>query len=121
MLTYTFECLSCGNQFEREMSIKECDTPQTCECGGASKKIVVLNETGFILSGDGWASKDMRTKAQMTERGRKAGRRSKGIPTPKLVPNVEGEQVDSWSEAKKLAASKGKNATSYDPLVQKEG
>ena len=37
-----------------------------------------------------------------------------------LAPNVDGERVDSWSDAQKLAKSKGKSAESYEPLVQKE-
>ncbi len=34
-----------------------------------------------------------------------------------LVPNVEGERVDSWGEASKLAKAKGKETTGYDRMA----
>ena len=39
---------------------------------------------------------------------------------PTLAPNVDGERVESWTEAKKLAQSKGKETTSYDAHIRKE-
>ena len=37
-----------------------------------------------------------------------------------LAPNVSGERVESWADAQKLAASKGKDTSSYESLVRKE-
>ncbi len=42
------------------------------------------------------------------------------MPISTLLPNVGGEVVDSWSEAKKLAESKGKVSETYDHMVKKE-
>jgi adenosine deaminase len=36
----------------------------------------------------------------------------------KLAPNVEGERVESWGEAVKLAKSKGKDTTLYEKKAQ---
>ena len=124
MPTYTFECGNekCGERFEEILKMSESDTPQECpKCKSPAKKIIVAGDGGFILKGDGWTSKDFRIKRQMTEKSRRIAARTKGRPKPdRLVPNVGGEQVDSWSDAQRLAASKGKDATTYDPLVQKE-
>tara|TARA_B100000745_G_scaffold170759_1_gene111918 strand:- start:19330 stop:19500 length:171 start_codon:yes stop_codon:yes gene_type:complete len=40
-------------------------------------------------------------------------------PVATLAPNVEGERVDSWSDAKKLASEKGYNTTEFDSKVDK--
>ena len=47
-------------------------------------------------------------------------RESKEMRSMRIQPNVGGEQVDSWSEAQRLAQSRGKDASSYDSLVKKE-
>ena len=41
-------------------------------------------------------------------------------PNVTLVPNVNGERVDSWSDAQKLAKDLGKNTESYNSLIKKE-
>ncbi len=65
-----------------------------------------LTFPGYGKNGDGhlYASNEMKRDA----------------PAVTLAPNVDGERVDSWSDAQKLAKSKGKNADSYNALVQKE-
>ena len=103
--------------------MSESSTPQVCpKCGGESKKVILPGDGGFILKGDGWASKDFRSKLQMTARNARAGARQKDVPKPvsKLIPNVEGEQTESWVEAKQVAAIKGKDTKTYDPLIQQE-
>ena len=41
-------------------------------------------------------------------------------PGMRLAPNVDGERTGTWTEAKKLAESKGKDASSYDPMIKRE-
>jgi hypothetical protein len=84
----------------------------------------VLSSVGFILKGDGWVGKANKIKGQMAEKNRRLDARqaerkrdSQGVT---LAPNVDGERVGSWSEAQKLAASKGKNVESYTPKVRAE-
>jgi hypothetical protein len=57
--------------------------------------------------------KNQRLDAKQNERKRDA-------PMVTLAPNVGGERVESWSEASKLAASKGKDTSGYDALARKE-
>jgi len=84
----------------------------------------VITPIGFVLKGDGWAGKNIRIKNQMRDKNQRLKgkeREYKGdgmIPT--LAPNVEGERVSSWSEASKLAKSKGKNTSGYDKLARKD-
>jgi putative FmdB family regulatory protein len=124
MPTYEFMCHSCQEPFEKDLSISEYSTQLSfpcpaCESLDTSRQV---SETSFVLVGDGWPSKDFRGKAQMLARRKRVGQKMKDhvAPLKKLVPNVGGEEVASWSEAKRLAASKGKDTVSYEPLVQKE-
>lgn len=77
----------------------------------------------FNLKGDDWAGK---TITVLDERKRKnavldlkqdAYRRD--CPTS-LVPNVGGEVVDTWEDAKHLAREKGIDSSSYETRVLEE-
>lgn len=117
MPTYAYHCPDCGSSFERVLSFAERDQPQTCSCGGLGKK--VLGNPGFILQGDGWAGKNIRIRGQMESKNRRLGQKGKDIPTPnRLVPNVDGEEVATWEEARRLAASKGKDTSLHDALIE---
>ena len=123
MPTYTYACTECRAAFERFMSITRCDDPQYCDgCGSLGKKTLSL--PNFILKGDGWAGKNIKVAGQMAAKNRildkKQEERKRDAPGVRLAPNVDGERVDSWSDAQKLAASKGKNTESYDAKVREE-
>jgi hypothetical protein len=79
---------------------------------------------GFVLRGDGWTGKNLKIKGQMARRRAKLAGKEREIkndgPGVRLAPNVGGERVDSWAEAKRLAKSKGKDTSSYDGMVRKE-
>jgi len=51
---------------------------------------------------------------------RKTEEQKRDAPPVTLAPNVDGERTDTWVEARKLAASKGKDPSSYDKMVKKE-
>jgi hypothetical protein len=77
------------------------------------------------LKGDSWAGKNMTLLSQMNAKNERLDRKQeekkrdlKGIM--RLAPNVGGERVDTWSEAARLAASRGKDVSSYEPMVRKE-
>jgi putative FmdB family regulatory protein len=123
--TYEYRCESCDHDFERVLRIAQYDEPQTCPACGASpaRKRVSLN-AGFILSGDGWTGKNISIANQMARKNRrldtKQNEMKRDAPAVTLTPNVDGERVGSWTEARKLAESKGKDASSYDAVVRKE-
>ena len=121
MPIYEYECKKedCGHQFEELLSFSQSDDPQVCPvCGNPARKLI--SQCDFILAGDGWCGKAMRIKTQMKEKNKRLDAKMKDLPKTRLVPNVGGEQVDTWSEAKKLAASQGKIHESYEPLVERE-
>jgi len=121
MAIYAYECQMCGMCFEKQLPMALFDEPQKCpECEGDSKRVVV--PVNFVLKGDGWTGKNLRVKGQMTRKNNRLKRKQQDHvgPGPQLAPNVNGERVESWGEAKKLAASQGKSAESYDPLIRKE-
>lgn len=125
MPTYEYTCESCENKFELLLKMSQSEEPQACpECGVSPAKRQVSLSAGFILSGDGWAGKNIRIQGQMAQKNKKLESKQGGFkkeaPGIKLSPNVAGERVDSWSDASKLAASKGKDTSGYDAFARKE-
>lgn len=122
MPNYSYRCPECSLEFERRLPLAEYNHPQTCDCGATATKLIVM--PGFILAGDDWVGKNLKINGQMAERQRRAQKRQDELkrdgPGVSLVPNVDGERVGSWSEAQKLAASKGKNTASFEAKVREE-
>jgi len=121
MPIYEYACPSCNVRFEVVKRMKNSGIPENCpECGTQGEKQVSL--TSFVLKGDDWPGKAQRVKGQMKARRETLAQKEKdhAAPPMQLKPNVGGEETGTWSEAQKLAASKGKNTDSYEPLVQKE-
>ena len=123
MPVYEYKCNKCQGTFERILSIANRKEPQTCDCGSDDVERI-LSRCGFVLRGGDWPSKALRIDRQMAEKNRRLAPRQaskrREEPGVKLIPNVEGERVDNWSEAKKLAASKGKDTESFEPHIRKE-
>lgn len=116
MPNYPYKCGSCHNEFEVQLPREQCTTAQPCpSCQTASAR--QLAAIGFVLQGDGWTGKGFRLREQMGRKNQRLGKRGaeklRDAPGLTLVPNVGGEQVDSWSDAAKLAASQGKDASLY--------
>lgn len=123
MPNYEFECLKCGEDFDRVLPISQGSEPQACpKCGGETKKLI--SRTAFVLKGDNWPGKASRVRGQMTRKNNRLGikqaERLREQPPATLAPNVDGERTETWGEAQQLAKSKGKDASSYEPLVRKE-
>lgn len=122
MPSYTFQCTSCERQYNKFLAISQHSQPQPCPfCQSAGER--VLKPMSFNLKGDDWAGK---TITVLDERKRKnayldskqdAYRRD--CPTS-LVPNVGGEIVDTWADAKQLAKEKGIDSTSYEARAVEE-
>lgn len=119
MPTYTYACSKCPDHFDRVLSLSERDQPQACACGEVAQK-VVGGGPSFVMKGDGWTGKNIKIQGQMANKNRRLSGKSRDLPNQHLVPNVNGEEVDTWSEAKQLAASKGKDTTGYDSMIRKE-
>lgn len=124
MPTYSYHCDKCDSGFDRILPISLYNEPQNCpECGeGPARKLVT--PIGFILKGNDWTGKNLKIKRQMEEKNKHLDAKQReramdGSGGVRLVPNVDGERVDSWSEASKLASSKGKDTSGYDKIAAK--
>lgn len=121
---YSYYCDQCDLEYQHKAPMADSDKEQPCiECGVLNPRMWKPT-TNFILKGDGWAGKNSRIANQMREKNKKLDARQnemkRDAPSVTLAPNVDGERVDSWSDAQKLAKSKGKNTESYNTLVAKE-
>ena len=120
---YAYKC-NCGHDFEMLLKISESGVTQSCPKCGGSETHKVVSRTHVIFKGDGWHDKDLRINKQMALKNLKLSARENDrkhdAPVASLVPNVDGERVSSWSDAKKLAQSKGKDGASYDKMIRKE-
>ena len=121
MPTYQYKC-PCGETFEKNVARSVCTQPQPCNCGKSAKRVV--GQVSFLQRGDGWVGKNQKIKGQMavknsrlTNKGRAKLRDAPGMT---LAPNVGGERVGSWSEAGRLAASKGHDTAAYDDRARQE-
>jgi len=80
----------------------------------------------FNLPGDGFPGKNNRIASQRKKKTEEVQRRQDarvrdgGHHIPTLLPNVDGQQTESWADASKLAKDKGKDTSTYEPMVQKE-
>jgi predicted nucleic acid-binding Zn ribbon protein len=83
-----------------------------------------FSNTSFHLKGDGWFGKNVILREQMALKNKRLESKENQIKKdgflPKLVPNVNGEEVGSWDEAKKLASSKNLDTSGYDTKIQEE-
>jgi len=124
MPVYQYECQSCKMQFEATAKIDERKAPQECPGCGSWDSKNIITAVGLNFPGDDWATKNNRIAGQMKEKNARLHEKEQEYgrsgQVPKLMPNVGGEQVDSWSEASKLAKSKGKDSSGYDRLARKE-
>jgi putative FmdB family regulatory protein len=122
MPTYSYKCSACDTTFDKVVPRSEYAQPQACECGQDAKRVV--GDVGFVLKGDGWVGKNQKLKGQMAQKNQrldvKSRERRHDAPGMRLAPNVNGERVDSWDEAAKLAKSKGLNADSYATKARQE-
>jgi putative FmdB family regulatory protein len=123
-MRYHYTCHDCETKFTAQLPMDEHKTPQPCPTCGELIEKDFRPTTNFILKGDGWAGKNNRIANQMREKNKKLDARQnemkRDAPVASLAPNVDGERTSTWSEAQKLAKSKGKDTSSYDTLVAKE-
>jgi predicted nucleic acid-binding Zn ribbon protein len=124
MATFDFKCPECENVQEvwvQRISLADELHPPCEKCGTpTSKTFIAANFTGhFVLKGE-WDGKLAREAKYRQKRSEQMAKKQKdNVFVPKLQPNVEGERVDSWSDAKKLAKDKGYDTTNYDNKVQR--
>jgi putative FmdB family regulatory protein len=125
MPTYEYLCHKCGVVQEVIHSIKETPviTCEKCPSKEPLERLISHNISGFILKGGTaaihWKEKRLKMKKR-AELGVKQIDRFGSEGGTKLKPNVGGTEVESWSDASKLAKEAGLNTESYKPMVEKE-
>jgi putative FmdB family regulatory protein len=121
--TYEYKCTSCQGVTEITHSIKE--SPEVlcehCECKTPMERLISWNPGGFIMKQ--WTE----AMAWKTKRDKMKGRAEMGVKQidrygmgPSIQPNVAGMEVDTWSDAQKVAKEAGLNTASYEPHIEKE-
>lgn len=126
MPAYDYMCPICGDVKEVIHSIKE-DPTIICEScssekGPAKMARKISGSINFFIKG-GSADVHYREKQRRMKRSNEQAFKQidrYGGSSPKLVPNVGGKEVESWSDAAKIAKDMGKNSDTYKPLIAAE-
>ena len=93
MPTYDYHCDKCGN-IQEEFHPMNATPEITCLCGEKMKKIF-SPPTTFILKGDGWPSKEITMKREMTSK-------NDGMKDKMIQRERSGEAVSSIKDLKKV-------------------
>jgi putative FmdB family regulatory protein len=122
MPTYEYRCNKCKDVVEIVHSIKESPILICENCPeSVMERLISHNIGGFVIKGESPSKviKEMgvRRKKNADLGVRQLERYGSG---PSVAPNVGGEEVGSWSEAAKLAKSKGLRSETYEPMIRKE-
>lgn len=124
MPVYEYRCNSCNQNFDELLTFSGAKETQECpQCHSReTERIIAVPQV--IFKGDGWADKNAKIKRQMSRKNSrldiKQNEMKRDAPSVTLAPNVDGERVDTWSEASKLAKSKGKDTTIYEQKAREE-
>lgn len=113
MPKYSMYCQGCDISSEVSHSIKDKPQIDCTSCGNPMQRLI--GNPSVHLKGDNWTGKLIKEKELRKKRSSVLDRKQRVEHRPdKVLPNVDGEVVSSWSEAKRLAKSKGYNTSSYD-------
>ena len=126
MPTYDYGCSECGFKEEQIHSMNEQPVFSSPQCKNSGKeasmtRLFTINTAGFIIRGGteaiNWKEKRHHLKKSSELGVRQIERYGTG---PQLKPNVAGVEMESWSDAAKIAKEAGMSADSYKPLIEKE-
>jgi len=124
MPIYEFRCNCCKNSFEELLTFSQVKEIQECPQCESSETRKIITPPNVVFKGDSWGDKNAKIKKQMSRKHKRLDRKQNEMkidaPAVTLAPNVNGERTDTWSEASKLAKSKGKDTTLYDKNARKE-
>lgn len=124
MPVYEYRCKYCMHNFDELLTFSGAKEPQECPQCESLDTERIISKPQVIFKGDGWADKNAKIKKQMARKNsrldRKQNEMKRDAPSVTLAPNVDGERVDTWSEASKLAKSKGKDTQGYDKKAREE-
>ncbi|MGH7353832.1 MAG: FmdB family zinc ribbon protein [Candidatus Rokuibacteriota bacterium] len=99
MLTYEYECDTCGRVFEVRQRISEAPLTACDACGGAVHRL--LSPAPFILKGEGWYVTDYPSESR--KKAREAEKKSDS-PTP-AAPASSSSTTPASSDHPKTPSS----------------
>lgn len=118
-MRYDYRCPDCDFEEEKNHSIKESPLFLCPECKVPMERKIGAGAHTILLRGS-FPSKDLKEKNYRKKRSQEMDRKMRlSHESPSVVPNVDGERVDSWGDAKKLAADKGYDPSTYDRAAEK--
>lgn len=126
MRTYQVQCIQCMAIQDTKIKPSEFKTLKTdgvpCTVCSESRAYLYFDpaQTNISFKGDVWSDKNHRELDYREKRSNMLSKKQKDSHwVPSLQPNVDGELVDSWEDAQKLASSKGKATDTYSKYVNK--
>jgi hypothetical protein len=101
---------------------------KTLECAACHGKAAIVFNPGnisFVMKdgeSGGFVGKAMKENTYRAKRRVEMARRTREHIAPRpLIPNYEGQQTENWREAQESARKDGKDVSSYNPLIRREG
>jgi putative FmdB family regulatory protein len=104
MPIYEFECLTCGQRFERLQKISDPD-PEHCECERREPVRRALTAAAFRLKGGGWYETDFKGDGD-----KKRNLVESGDAKPKEAAGEGTKPTESKTETKSDASTKSDSA-----------
>ena len=121
MPTYRYICKECRAEKEEWHGMSDAPEISCDSCGIPMVKSIGSNNVGTLVRGTtpakAWKEKRRRAKESAKREVRKLERWG---GTSKVLPNYDGQEVSSWTEAKKMAKDAGGDASRYDSYIRKE-
>jgi putative FmdB family regulatory protein len=124
MPSYDYKCEHCGHIQEVIHRITEDPVIPCPKCMNHDVRIPMVRQIsgGYFNLGStetmAWREKRQRTRNNAALELKQMERYGKSSGT--LVPNVDGETTESWSDAAKLARDKGKDTMTYQSKIVEE-
>lgn len=130
-MIYEYHCQSCGDSTDRQVRVAYRNDPKPClveGCEGSATRFFNPENSGFVLKGYGWPSRDSRANKSMKAKQRAAKAKARDNNwTPSLQPNFNGQSTGTWNDAQDAAhqhnAQKPEcpvDVSSFDGRVEKE-
>jgi putative FmdB family regulatory protein len=107
MPIYEFECMRCGNRFERLQKLADPDPSSCPECGQASVRRR-LNAPAFRLAGSGWYETDFKKEG---DKKRNLADKGDGKATAPSAANSNDKPSDTTSKPAEKPRTVPKPAT----------
>lgn len=120
MPTFSFSCGGCSAVQDVFRSVSDTSEVTCPSCGAAMQRLFTPSVSSHVR-GMTLSKAHKESKVRMVGNAERAVKQLERWGTgPSLVPNVDGSEVGSWSDAAKLAREQGKDSSTYSKLAEGE-